>query len=224
MKRFRIKCFVIFFGCLLFDNVYVLGQSDRKLVDSYSAVITEDNGFQWIYTAKKYKKQRKKHTCFYSVSLMNHVELKDSNGNVYYWRDGYGENCELRKTSPAINVTGLGWAICVKYGKYGWLFTYDGELIGHAPWPLSEMTNTSNPLILYTTEYDGYGYGKNKYITRLLVVSDNKIVFNDDYAKNGKGQCFETFTYNSGFYFGKIQSKMYTCEPINNIFTVISVP
>lgn len=186
---------MIFLGCLLFDNTDVLGQSDRKLVDSYSAVITEDNGFQWIYTAKKYKKKRKKFTCFYSVSLMNHMELKNSKGDIYYWHDGYGKNCELRKTPP-IKVVDLGWAIYVECIAPVWrsedacLFTPNGEYLDHAWWSLSELTQKKNPQIL--------GSGSN-----LIVVSDDRVIINEH------NKSFETFRYYYGFFYGKERDQSY---------------
>jgi len=194
MMKFAIKCIIIFLGCLLFDNADVLGQSDRKLVDSYSAVITEDDGFQWIYTAKKYKKKRKEYTCFYSVSLMNNVELD------YYLKEGYGKNCELRKTPP-VKVVNLGWAIYVRCTvplcrtADDCLFTSSGEYLeGAWRWSLSELTRKSNPLILEYANWCG--------ILRLIVVSDGKIIINKEEDCKSPS-IFKEFTYNNeGFYMG----------------------
>ena len=195
MKRFAIKCIVAFLGCLLFDNMDALGQSDRKLIDSYSTVITEDDGFQWIYTAKKYKKKSKQYTCFYSVSLMNHVELKDSKGSIFYWNDGYGKNCELRKTPP-VKVVDLGWALYVECIAPVWtsshaqLFTPNGEYLDNAWWSLSELKQKKNPHIL-------------KCSADLIVVSDDKIIINEH------NKSYESFIYNEGFYYGKKRDQSY---------------
>ena len=196
MRNFVLKSVVVFISCLLFADVDVLGQSDRKLVDSYSTTITEPNGFQWIYTAKKYKKKRHEYTCYYSVSLVNHTELKDEKGQCYYWLEGYGKNCELKKTPPALRVVDLGWAIYVKHNNSEDLFTLNGDYFGWARWSLAELSQKNNPLIL--KEICG------SKIWELLVVSDNKIIIRK------RDTPFEEFTYNEGFYLAKIHVYNYS--------------